>query len=78
MPKGDIEKIVINYNPKGCVHGIKILSYDKEIVQTGDFNYMNYEIELLRGQRVVGVRSKQQTEGEAWHNNLVLIIGWME
>ena len=59
LPKGDIEEIVINYNPKGCVRGIKILSFEKELLYFGDFNYTNHTIQLCKGQRILGVKSKQ-------------------
>ncbi len=42
-----VARISINYNPEGCVHGIKMWSSEGEqLLQVGDFNYTNYDIRL--------------------------------
>ncbi len=54
-----LARITINYNPEGCVHGIKMWSSEGEqLLQVGDFNYRNYDIRLQKGQRIVGLKSR--------------------
>ena len=79
----EIAKIVVNYVPMGSVRGINFFNRKGIMVlAVGISNSINdYEtkvINLLEGERILGVKSRLHTEGSALHNDLVFVVGWMQ
>ena len=54
-----ISKILVCYNKTSVTFGIKLFTKEgKCVLQAGIFNYESKEIELVEGERIIGVRSK--------------------
>lgn len=78
----EIAKIVVNYVPVGSVRGINFFNRKgREVLAVGISNslhdYTSKVINLMEGERILGIKSRLHTEGSALHNDLVFVIGWM-
>ena len=70
---------MVNYHDDGHLRGIRLLKKKNEIViEAGHFDYVEKEIVLQEGQRIVGIKSNQNSAEYARHSDLVFVIGWME
>jgi len=75
-----IAKVVVCYEKKYMVAGIKFYSEDGAcILEVGSFEWGSQkEINLKKGERIVGVKSRLHTNDAANHDSLVFVVGKWE
>ncbi len=78
-PGTQVSKILVNYDQASVVTGFKFYNKEHiEILRVGVFSWIDKEILLQDGERIVGIKSRTYDTINGYHINLVLVVGKIE